>query len=85
MKILSNDHVAKMLGLGLKEPGAEATVPTSVITAPDPLREHAEKTWPAKDGHKAGCSAYYSLENCECQSPNWKPSSAGNYPSEPNP
>lgn len=51
----------------------------------DSFREHAERTWPAKDGHKAGCSAYYSLDKCECQRPDWKPSSAGNYPSEPNP
>lgn len=51
----------------------------------DPLREYAERTWPAKNGHKAGCSAYYSLEKCECQRPDWKPSSAGNYPFNPNP
>lgn len=52
---------------------------------PDPLREYAEQTWPAKGGHKAGCSAYYSLEKCECQRPDWKQSSAGNYPRDPNP
>lgn len=41
--------------------------------------------WPARNGHKAGCCGYYELSKCECQLPNWKPLSARNYPSEPNP
>lgn len=35
----SFSHVAKLLGLGLKEPQAEATVPTSAIVARSAIRE----------------------------------------------
>lgn len=77
------EHVSKMLGLGLKDPVA-APISTGQKER-DPLREYAEKAWPAKNGHKAGCCAYYSVENCPCRSERWAPSSAGNYPSNPNP
>lgn len=64
----------------------EARESSQDILKRDPLREHAEEAWPAKNGHKAGCFGYYAVEKCECQRPDWKPCSAGNYPfGEPNP
>lgn len=68
---LDADHICKLLKIGL-EPA-------------DPLLEHAEKTWPARNGHKAGCCGYYDLNECECQRTDWKPLSSGNYPRNPNP
>lgn len=86
-KLLSADHVMSLFGI--TEPVSDCTVPTSVIVgAPDNgrdvLREHAEETWPAANGHKADCCGYYEVNECECQRAGWKPLSAGNYPTEPN-
>lgn len=90
MKLLSAEHLLSLLKLGLPDEGkkdaSESTkIPTSAIKVSDPLQEHAERTWPARNGHKAGCCAYYDLNECECQKENWKPSSAGNYPRNINP